>query len=117
LQPEKSCLMTSKKTAPSKRTALPRAADYTKAFLKDWERLSRSGRYDMNRLKEVMLQLIANEASLGPEWRDHQLSGNYAGHRECHIGGDFLLAYKLDKSGNHGVIVFVRAGTHADLFE
>ena len=109
--------MISKKTAPSKRAALPRAADYTKAFLKDWERLSRSGRYDMNQLKEVMLLLIANDGPLGLEWRDHQLSGNFAGHRECHIGGDFLLAYKLDESGKHGLVVFVRAGTHAELFE
>jgi mRNA interferase YafQ len=37
-------------------------------------------------------------------------------HRECHIGGDFLLAYKLDDSAKPGLIVFVRAGTHADLF-
>lgn len=109
--------MTSKKTAQGKRAALPRLADYTKAFLNDWHRLSRSGRFDMKRLKGGMLQLIANEAPLGPEWRDHQLSGNYAGHRECHIGGDFLLAYKLDESGKHGLVVFVRAGTHAELFE
>jgi len=71
----------------------------------------------MHKLKSVMLQLIANDTFLGSEWRDHQLSGNYAGHRECHIGGDFLLVYKLDESGKHGLIVFVRAGTHAELFE
>lgn len=64
-----------------------------------------------------MLHLVANDAPLGPEWRDHQLSGNYAGHRECHISGDFLLAYKLDDSGKVGLVVFVRAGTHAELFE
>ncbi|MBK7509784.1 MAG: type II toxin-antitoxin system YafQ family toxin [Comamonadaceae bacterium] len=109
--------MTSKRTAASKRSALPRAADYAKSFLKDWERLSRSGRYDMNRLKEAMLLLIANDAPLGPEWLDHPLGGDWEGHRECHIGGDFLLAYKLDDDGKHGLIVFVRAGTHADLFE
>lgn len=109
--------MTSKKTALSKRSSLPRAADYTKAFLKDWERLSRSGRYDMNQLKEVMLLLIANDGPLGPEWRDHLLHGNFIGHRECHIGGDFLLTYKLDDSGKHGLVVFVRAGTHSELFE
>jgi hypothetical protein len=40
------------------------------AFLKDWERLSRSGRYDLKRLKEVMLLLIANDSPLGPEWLD-----------------------------------------------
>lgn len=109
--------MTSKKTAASKRASLPRAADYAKSFLKDWERLSRAGRYDMNRLKEAMLLLIANGGPLGPEWLDHPLGGDWEGHRECHIGGDFLLAYKLDDSGKHGMIVFVRAGTHADLFE
>lgn len=63
--------MTSKKTAANKRAALPRAADYAKAFLKDWERLSRSGRFDMNRLKEATLPLIVNDSPLGPEWRDH----------------------------------------------
>ncbi|MEI6704816.1 MAG: type II toxin-antitoxin system YafQ family toxin [Deltaproteobacteria bacterium] len=109
--------MISKKTAASKRATLPRAADYTKSFLKDWERLSRSGRYDMNRLKEAMLLLISNDNMLGPEWFDHSLAGDWKGHRECHIGGDFLLAYKLDDSEKHGLIVFVRAGTHAGLFE
>ena len=109
--------MTSKRTPASKRASLPRAADYAKSFLKDWERLSRAGRYDMNRLKEAMLLLIANDAPLGAEWLDHPLGSDWEGHRECHIGGDFLLAYKLDDDGKHGLIVFVRAGTHADLFE
>jgi mRNA interferase YafQ len=106
-----------KKPAASKRAAPPRAADYAKPFLKDWERLSRSGRFDMNRLKEGMLSLIANDAPLGPEWLDHPLKGEWHGCRECHIGGDFLLVYKLDESGKTGLIVFVRAGTHADLFD
>ena len=70
----------------------------------------------MRRLKEVMLLLIAADAPLGPEWLDHPLKGPWAGHRECHVGGDFLLAYKLDDSASPGTIVFVRVGTHADLF-
>jgi mRNA interferase YafQ len=109
--------MTSEKTAASKRAPLPRAADYARAFLKDWKRLSRAGRYDMNRLKEAMLLLIANDGPLGPEWLDHPLSGQWQGYRECHVGGDFLLVYKLDDGGKHGLVVFVRTGTHADLFE
>jgi len=108
--------MTSKRTAASKRAALPRAADYAKSFLKDWERLSRAGRYDMNRLKEAMLLLVANNGPLGPEWLDHLLGGDWEGHRECHIGGDFLLAYKLVDSAKHALVVFVRTGTHAELF-
>ena len=102
-----------KRPASHKRTLPPRTVDYTKAFLKDWERLSRSGRYDMVRLKEAMLLLIARDAPLGPEWLDHPLKGDWDSHRECHIGGDFLLIYRAtDRS-----IIFVRTGTHAELFE
>ena len=50
----------------------------------------------MNILKEVMLPLIANTGPLPPEWRDHELAGNWSGHRECHVGGDFLLIYRFD---------------------
>jgi mRNA interferase YafQ len=106
------------KKAPSdKRAVLPRASDRTKAFVKDWTRLTHSGRFDMTRLKEAMLALIANDAPLGPEWLDHALVGEWADHRECHIGGDFLLIYQLQGSGANEQIIFVRAGTHADLFE
>lgn len=105
--------MTSKKPASSKRSPIPRRSDFTKAFAKDWERLSRSGMYDLNRLKEVMLLLIANDAPLPAQWQDHALKGNWADHRECHVGGDFLLIYQCNTS----MVVFVRAGTHSDLFE
>ena len=59
-----------------------------------------------------MLLLIANDALLAPEWLDHSLKGKCADHRECHIGGDFLLIYRVDANW----INFVRAGTHAGLF-
>ncbi len=102
-----------KKPADPKPAKLPRAGDFTKAFTKDWERLSRAGRTDMPRLKEAMLLLIANDAALPAEWLDHPLKGQWADHRECHIGGDFLLIYQIDDAQ----IIFMRAGTHADLFE
>ncbi len=59
-----------------------------------------------------MLLLVANDGALGSEWLDHPLRGDWADHRECHIGGDFLLIYHID--GN--AINFVRTGTHAELF-
>ena len=105
-------------TAGTKRAHLPRACDFTKAFAKDWERLARSGRHDMRRLKQVMLLIIANDVPLPPEWKDHALTGDWGGHRECHAGGDFLLIYRSDDdAGRGGTVIFVRAGTHADLFE
>lgn len=109
--------MTSKKSPSNRRSALPRTSDYTKTFLKDWERLIRSGRFDMNRLKEVMLLLIANDGPLGPEWTDHPLKGDKAAYRECHVGGDFLLMYRIEMAPQAEAVVFVRCGTHADLFD
>lgn len=102
-----------KKPASSKRAALPRESSYTRHFAKDWERLSRSGRFDMVRLKEVMMLVIANDAPLTAEWKDHELQGNWSDHRECHVGGDFLLIHLLE--GNE--VSFVRCGTHVELFE
>ena len=106
--------MTSKKTAASKRATFPRSADYAKQFRKDWQRLSHSGRYDMNRLKVAMVSLIANNEPLGAEYKDHELTGDWIGFRECHIGGDFLLIYIVDDETNY--IEFTRAGTHSELF-
>lgn len=106
-----------KKPASAKKATLPRAVDYTRGFAKDWQRLHHAGRYDMKRLKEAMQLLIANDAPLGPEWLDHPLKGPWSGHRECHVGGDFLLIYRLDDTPPAGLLVFVRAGTHAELFD
>ena len=106
-----------KKPATTKRAPFPRLAEYARTFLNDWERLSRTGRYDLGLLKEVMLLLVANDAPLGPEWKDHPLKGEWGGARECHVGGDFLLIYRLgDTPGPGGGIVFLRAGTHSELF-
>jgi mRNA interferase YafQ len=109
--------MTLKKTAKSKRAIPLREFTRTKDFLKDWGRLAHSGRYDMNKLKDAMLLLVENAAPLPAEWLDHSLNGRWANHRECHIGGDFLLIYKLDGNREAERVVFVRAGTHAELFE
>ena len=106
--------MTSKKTAQQKRAKQPRNSDRTKTFTKDWERLSHSGRFDLRRLKEAMLLLIANEGGLPAEYDDHPLKGEWADYRECHIGGDFLLVYQLPGDDQ---VIFVRTGTHADIFE
>lgn len=104
--------MTSKPGNP-KRATLPRRSDYTKQFLKDWERLTHSGRYKMQNLKDTMALITANEGGLPPEYQDHELTGDWADHRECHVGGDFLLIYHYPDKHS---VVFVRAGTHSELF-
>ncbi len=49
---------------------------------------------------------------LASEWLDHSLKGAWADHRECQIGGDFLLIYHVDANW----INFVRSRTHAEFF-
>lgn len=66
----------------------------------------------MQRLKAVMSLLISNEGPLAAEWLDHELEGEWADHRECHAKGDLLLIYKLQPDK----VMFVRAGTHSELF-
>lgn len=58
-----------------------------------------------------MVILVSGEA-LDKKHRDHELVGNYANRRECHIEPDWLLIYKTDQPN----IIFERTGTHADLF-
>lgn len=105
--------MPSPRPAGAKRAKPPRRSDFTRQFAKDWERLAASGRYDLRRLKEAMLLLIANDGPLPPEYRDHELRGRWQDFRECHVGGDFLLVYQLPDDES---IVFTRAGTHSELF-
>ena len=106
-----------KKTAAEKRARRLRDCNQSDDFIKDWERLERSGKHDMHRLKEAMLLLIANDTPLPPEWKDHRLNGKLAKYRECHIKGDLLLIYKFQDTSNGELVVFVRVGTHSEIFK
>ena len=84
---------------------------YTKQFNKDVKRCQRRGK-NFEKLKIIARTLLAGE-SLDPIHRDHKLTGNYVGRRECHIESDWLLVYKCEEEN----IVFERLGTHSDLFK
>ncbi len=102
--------------AAAKRASLPLQSDYTSEFIKDWERLKHSGRHDLRQIKGVMLLLISNSGPLPPEWKDHELTGEWRDHRECHVAGDLLLIYRVSGMGVTAII-FVRANTHSELFD
>lgn len=86
---------------------------YTTKFKKDYKRLKRQG-VDLSRLGDV-LRLIANGEPLSAAMRDHQLSGEYRGHRECHIAPDWLLIYLVDHEAL--VLTAVRTGSHVELLD
>lgn len=70
--------------------------------------------YRLELLEEAVSQ-IAKQEKLPEKYRDHELTGNYAGFRECHIQPDWLLVYRIEEKE---LILFLsRTGTHADLFD
>lgn len=84
----------------------------TTQFKKDYKLAKRRG-LDINLLKEIISKL-ANGDPLDPKHKDHPLSGNWAGHRECHIQPDWLLVYRYEDDVL--VLTLTRTGTHSDLF-
>ena len=56
---------------------------------------------------------LQREQALPSANRDHALTGNYAGNRECHIQPDWLLIYRVERA--ELVLVLLRTGTHSDL--
>lgn len=62
-------------------------------------------------LQEV-ISLLVKKKPLPAKNRDHNLTGNWAHHRECHVRNDLLLIYKID-----GDLLFLtRFGSHSELF-
>lgn len=64
-------------------------------------------------LADIIRKLASGEA-LPAKNRDHALSGNYAGCRECHITPDWLLIYEVEEQ--QLFLYLTRTGTHSDLF-
>jgi mRNA interferase YafQ len=92
---------------------MPRLFEKTAPFKKDWKSLESSGRYRMGNLKTLMLLLIANDGPLPAEYKDHALNPPWEGYRDAHVGGDWILIYKINEADE---VVFARTGTHSELF-
>lgn len=85
----------------------------TSRFQKDLKRIARRG-YNTELLTAVIKKL-ANGEPLAQKHRDHALTGDYAGCRECHITPDWLLIYEI--SDDTLLLYLTRTGTHSDLFK
>lgn len=81
-------------------------------FKKDLKLAVKRG-YDVNLLDEVVTKL-ANREQLAEKYKDHNLTGKYAGFRECHLQPDWLLVYRVEE--NELILFLSRTGTHSDLF-
>lgn len=85
---------------------------YSSKFKKDYKAILKRG-YNPILLQDV-LEILCACQPLPPKYKDHPLSGNYKGHRECHITPDWLLIYKIEQ--NILTLTLTRTGTHSDLF-
>lgn len=85
--------------------------NYSSQFKKDYKAAMKRN-LNIDLLDDVIRQLCL-PATLPEKNKDHLLTGNWAGHRECHIQPDWLLIYRYEGADT---IVFVRTGTHSDLF-
>ncbi len=84
----------------------------TTQFKKDFKlAMKRSMKIEL--LEEVVAMLAMGE-TLPDKHKDHALTGNWVGHRECHILPDWLLIYRIEDEVL--VLTLARTGTHSDLF-
>jgi mRNA interferase YafQ len=91
-----------------------RAIERASAFKRDYKREAK-GRYQAtleNDLRPVLMALVADQA-LDTKYRDHDLGGNWAGYRECHIKPDLLLIYR---KADADTLRLARLGSHSELF-
>ena len=84
----------------------------TAKFQKDLKRVKKSAAM-IFLCWPILLKSLRREAVAGKN-RDHQLSGDFAGCRECHITPDWLLIYEVD--GDRLILYLTRTGSHSDLF-
>lgn len=85
--------------------------DSSTKFKKDFKLCARRG-YSLDLLHDV-IETLRIPSLLPPKNKDHTISGNYEGHRECHILPNWLLIYQIFDDE----LYLVRTGTHSDLFD
>lgn len=91
-----------------------RTIDRASAFKRDYKRESK-GQYRA-KLDDVLtpvLVALSTDQPLDARYRDHDLSGEWAGYRECHVKPDLLLIYRKSDADT---LRLARLGSHSELF-
>lgn len=84
---------------------------YTTQFKKDYKRIKKQNK-DLAKLRALLEKLVTGQL-LEPKYKDHQLSGNWEGHRDCHLESDWLLIYRITTDN----LYLERTGSHSELFK
>ncbi|MEE1414874.1 MAG: type II toxin-antitoxin system YafQ family toxin [Prevotellamassilia sp.] len=86
----------------------------TSKFKKDLKRCEKRG-LPLQELAKVLDILTSNGGQLPPQYRQHRLTGNYAGKWECHIKSDWLLVW--EQRDDELILLMTDTGSHSDLFD
>lgn len=85
---------------------------WTTQFKKDYK-LALKRHLNIDLLDDI-IRALSRDETLPEKNKDHALSGDWAGHRECHIQKDWLLVYRIEDDVL--VLTLTRTGTHSNLF-
>ena len=91
-----------------------RRIEASTAFNRDFRR-EMKGRHRkvLDGLLETTIEALARDESLPPSRRDHPLTGDWVGYRDCHLKPDLLLIYRKPDAAT---LQLARLGSHAELF-
>lgn len=91
-----------------------RTIDRSSAFKRDYKREAKGqhrATLDVNLIPVLMA--LADDQPLEPRHRDHDLSGEWAGYRDCHVKPDLVLIYRKPDAD---ILRLARLGSHSELF-
>ena len=92
-----------------------RTIERSSQFKKDYKRVKASPRHrkDLDALLSSTLLHLLTDAPLPAKNHDHELAGDWANYRECHIKPDLLLIYRKP---DVDTLRLARLGSHSELF-
>ena len=93
-----------------------RTIERVSAFKRDFKRIKATPRHskDIDQLLSAIVEKLLVDEKLPQRKRDHELSGNWKGYRECHLKPDLLLIYRKPDGDT---LRLARLGSHSELFE
>ncbi|WP_334147229.1 type II toxin-antitoxin system YafQ family toxin [Hyphomicrobium sp.] len=89
-----------------------RTIEWASAFKRDFKRVSRSMK-NLEALLDPVVRTLAADEPLAERFKDHALSGNWAGYRDCHVRPDLVLIYGKPDADT---LRLARLGSHSELF-
>lgn len=91
-----------------------RTIERSSAFKRDYKREAKGKhRAKLDEMLKPLFTALASDQPLATNYRDHDLSGSWAGYRECHVKPDLLLIYR---KADTGTLRLARLGSHSALF-